>query len=107
MNTKEQHSWSYVYFAYYLSKKNPMQFTGVDTYVMNCLKQKDQKWLPDKTTFRIQNHKQVVEEVFDDDDTTIVLNMVHGGINDMKKELMSLGDRLSSLEEKKEGGAED
>lgn len=82
-----------------------MQFTGVDSYVIHSLKYKE-KWLPDKTSCRIQNHKQA-SEVHEDDETSIVLNMVSSGIDDMKKELMSLGDRLHVLEAKKDVGMED
>jgi hypothetical protein len=86
-----------------------MHFTGVDSYVFQCLKDKEQKWLPDKTSCRIQNHKLAAIEMLEgggdggDDDTSIVLGMVHAGISEMKRELVSLGGRLTALEEKKEG----
>jgi hypothetical protein len=111
LNTKEQHPWNYVYYCYYLSRKNPMEFTGIDTYVKNCLDNKDQKWLPDKSSLRIQNfllhgigtnNGKKKNEKSEEELTMEVLNTVYEGINEMKTELGSLGDRLQTLEDRKD-----
>ena len=39
----------------YLRKKDHSELTGVDSYVINCVKVNNRRWLPNKTSWALQN----------------------------------------------------
>ena len=105
MNKKEQNPWAYVYYYQYLAKKNPLGFTGVDSYVKDCLDRTDMKWLPTRTSFVIQNASEADDEVGESDEMPDILKTIGGGSAELKKVVAGLGQRLDELEEKAESKA--
>ncbi len=45
-----------MFFVYHLqAKKNPMDYTGVDSYVKECMDEDDLAWIPNRTSLVMQN----------------------------------------------------
>eukprot|EP00615_Pteridomonas_danica_P005260 CAMPEP_0114344200 /NCGR_PEP_ID=MMETSP0101-20121206/11234_1 /TAXON_ID=38822 ORGANISM="Pteridomonas danica, Strain PT" /NCGR_SAMPLE_ID=MMETSP0101 /ASSEMBLY_ACC=CAM_ASM_000211 /LENGTH=253 /DNA_ID=CAMNT_0001479415 /DNA_START=173 /DNA_END=931 /DNA_ORIENTATION=+ len=99
LNAKEQNPWNYVFFSYYLAMKNPMEYNGVESYVKNCIDNEDQKWLPNRTSFKIQHAKGAAPIVVKKKQPE-VFTLIENGIVDLKKELATLSNRLTDLTEK-------
>ena len=38
--------WNYVFFIAYLDDKSPTEYTGIETYVKERIKIKDNSWFP-------------------------------------------------------------
>lgn len=43
---KEHYMWNYVFFIAYLRHKEETEYTGVESYVMNKIKNGDTNWFP-------------------------------------------------------------
>ena len=43
---QEHNMWNYLFFIIYLREKDDTDFTGIDSFVMECLEQKDVSWVP-------------------------------------------------------------
>merc|ERR1712100_563400 len=75
-----QHKWeNYVLYLSYLRKKDHSELTGVDSYVINCVKVNNRRWLPNKTSWALQNLASQEE-----DETDIV-----GVVEKLKKNVSS------------------
>ena len=43
---QEHNMWNYLFFIIYLREKDETDFTGIDSFVMECLERKDVSWVP-------------------------------------------------------------
>jgi len=99
LNAKEQNPWNYVFFYYYLSLKPSIDYTGVESHIQECLDKNEWRWLPSRTSFRIQNAQAAAELEAGLDPTTEMLETIGAGIAQMREGLAELRDRLGELEE--------
>lgn len=44
--TVDHNIWNYLFYIYYLKKENPIEFSGIHSYVFNMLKKDDIFWFP-------------------------------------------------------------
>lgn len=49
-----QHAWNYIFFLYYLRKKDKKQYDGVEKFISDCLLHKDFSWFPHKTCMALE-----------------------------------------------------
>jgi hypothetical protein len=103
LNAREQNPWNYVFFYYYLHKKPSINYTGVESYIRECLDRNEWLWLPNNTSFRIQTARAAVELEAGLDPTTGMLEAIGAGISQMKAGLRELRERLVEFED---GGEE-
>eukprot|EP00615_Pteridomonas_danica_P011690 CAMPEP_0114330802 /NCGR_PEP_ID=MMETSP0101-20121206/1993_1 /TAXON_ID=38822 ORGANISM="Pteridomonas danica, Strain PT" /NCGR_SAMPLE_ID=MMETSP0101 /ASSEMBLY_ACC=CAM_ASM_000211 /LENGTH=1284 /DNA_ID=CAMNT_0001460933 /DNA_START=3986 /DNA_END=7840 /DNA_ORIENTATION=+ len=50
--------WNYVYFYFYLTRKDPTEYNGVESYVAQLKEESSLQWLPSRNTLVFQNHEQ-------------------------------------------------
>lgn len=43
---KKHNMWNYLFYIAYIKDKRKVNFTGIETYVFNCMKNKDISWFP-------------------------------------------------------------
>lgn len=46
--------WDYVFFRFYLEQKDPIDFTGLETYCSQLIKEQKINWLPIKKAIIIE-----------------------------------------------------
>ena len=46
--------WDYVFFRFYLQEKDPIEFTGLETYCYDAIKEQKITWLPLKKAIVIE-----------------------------------------------------
>ena len=52
---QEHHMWDYLYFTIHLRETSETEFTGTDSYVMDCLKHQDLSWVPRNKALCLEN----------------------------------------------------
>ena len=86
-----------MYFIVYLRRRDPTEFTGVETYVWSRLQEQDMSWIPARTSFAIQNYGVTVED--DEEDATgKMMEQMMEQMEDLTKEVSGISTRLQSLE---------
>ena len=51
-HTSREHGlWNYLFFIQYLKAKDPTEYSGVESYVNRLLQEKNQDWIPARTSF--------------------------------------------------------
>ena len=84
---------------YYLKKRNKAEYTGVHSFVTECQENEDLKWIPNRTSFVIQNVKGTATEEKEDGESIVeVLGTMSKSITSLGKEVSSLKDRMTALE---------
>lgn len=87
--------------GYYLEKKSRAEYTGVDTYVKECLDKNELKWIPQKNSFGIQSVQGMGTEVAnDEDDIAEALGKISKQMTALQKDVGSLRGRMTALEKK-------
>jgi hypothetical protein len=99
LNSKDQDPWNYIYFCYYLAMKNPMQYNGVESYVKACIDNEDQKWLPNRSSFKIEHAKANAPPPVKKKRPKII-DSIQNGITDIRQEITDLTQRLTELTER-------
>ena len=62
----DHNTWNYVYYLYYLKKKDKTEFTGVDSYVHNMIERDDHNWIPIEKAlaiYQLDDEESTHEEV--------------------------------------------
>ena len=67
--TDEHNLWSYLFFIAYLRTKDPTEYNGVESYVVNMLDEQDLNWIPSRTSWKIENQEGLK---LDDEDDSVV-----------------------------------
>ena len=67
-HVKANHNiWNYLFYLYYLKKKDKTEFTGVDTYIMNMIDKDDHFWMPMERALSISKQdSQTMEQSRDE-----------------------------------------
>jgi len=61
---KEDHNmWDYVFFRFYLEEKDPIDFTGLETYCSDNIKEQKINWLPIKKAIVIEGRNKEKKDV--------------------------------------------
>lgn len=63
IHQKEIHfMWNYVYFYFYLTRKDPTEYNGVETYVSLLLEEQSLIWIPQRSTLVCQHNQHENED---------------------------------------------
>jgi len=61
---KEEHNmWDYVFFRFYLEEKNPIDFTGLETYCHELIREQKINWLPIKKAIVIEGRNKEKKDI--------------------------------------------
>jgi uncharacterized membrane protein YgcG len=50
--------WNYVYFYFYLTRKDPTEYNGVESYVSLLMEEQSLAWIPQRSTLVCQHNSQ-------------------------------------------------
>ena len=62
LDETSHHIWNYIYYSAWLESKDKSNDNGLESYIRDCLKKKDQSWLPHKTCFSLQAQQLLSNE---------------------------------------------
>ena len=106
LNKHTQNPWMYVFYLFTLQKKSPVEYTGVDSYIKDCMDRGDLKWLPRNTALVIQNASVEIEDEDagdggDNGDRGVreLLAIIGEGVANLKGGVADLTERLNDIED--------
>jgi hypothetical protein len=53
---KEHYAWNYLFYIYYLIKKDFTNYNGIESYVAECFEKQSTSWLPIKRLLSVSSH---------------------------------------------------
>lgn len=59
---KEHHIWNYLFYIYFLIKKDHTEYDGIESYVQKCLETEDIHWMPIKKALSVQDSLESDEQ---------------------------------------------
>jgi hypothetical protein len=103
-----QNHWNYVYLVHYLRTRTPRDFTGVESFVEQCLRADSLAWLPAKTSFYVLEQKGsgggVGKAAHVKNTPGAVLDAINKDFASLRKEIGGLDKKLARLEGDEDGG---
>ena len=54
---EDHHVWNYLFYIYYLKKKDDTEFNGIESFVADRLKNEDIGWFPIKRSLDVQEQR--------------------------------------------------
>mmetsp|Transcript_33644 Transcript_33644/g.42362 ORF Transcript_33644/g.42362 Transcript_33644/m.42362 type:complete len:686 (-) Transcript_33644:267-2324(-) len=97
--TKEHQSlWNYMYFMFYLEKKDSSGYTGAEYYVKECIDKDDNSWFPTRTSLELQARNVVVNETSMEEQ----VSSLHSKIEDLQGQFSDISKKMNQLLSKQE-----
>lgn len=62
LDAQQHNIWHYIFYAAWLEGKDKCNDNGLESFVRNCLKNKDQSWMPHKACFQLQAQLLLAEK---------------------------------------------
>lgn len=90
IQNESQNMWNYVYFIFYLKKKNPALYDGLEAYVAACVDSGDHSWLPKRTCAAMEMAGAEVEG----DAMTMKLDTIQERLAKMERAIVALSEKV-------------
>lgn len=63
--TQDHHMWNYLYYFYFLRKKDQTEYDGIESYVFECLRNESLEWMPINKALNVEGTGASEEELLE------------------------------------------